>query len=86
MSTRQKDILSYDFDKTLSRLFGFKHLVNLRRGSKGIFCRYGKGLRLEQKYLSDIIAMVQVEKAPVTIKTGLKKEEAEELKKKLEAG
>ncbi len=29
---------------------------------------------------------LQVEKAPVTVKTGLKKEEAEELKKKLEAG
>ena len=30
--------------------------------------------------------LLQVEKAPVTVKTGLKKEEAEELKKKLEAG
>ena len=30
--------------------------------------------------------MLQVEKAPTVIKAGLKKEEAEELKKKLEAG
>ena len=29
---------------------------------------------------------MQVEKAPVVIKAGLKKEEAEELKKKLETG
>lgn len=29
---------------------------------------------------------VQVEKAPTVVKTGLKKEEAEELQKKLEAG
>jgi hypothetical protein len=30
--------------------------------------------------------MQQVEKAPTVVKAGLKKEEAEELKKKLEAG
>ena len=30
--------------------------------------------------------MTQVEKAPTVVKAGLKKEEAEELKKKLEAG
>ncbi len=30
--------------------------------------------------------MAQVEKAPTVVKAGLKKEEAEELKKKLEAG
>ena len=30
--------------------------------------------------------MLQVEKAPTVVKAGLKKEEAEELKKKLEAG
>ena len=33
-----------------------------------------------------ITLCVQVEKAPTVLKTGLKKEEAEELKKKLEAG
>lgn len=32
------------------------------------------------------IYMMQVEKAPTVVKAGLKKEEAEELKKKLEAG
>ena len=32
------------------------------------------------------MALLQVEKAPTVVKAGLKKEEAEELKKKLEAG
>ena len=32
------------------------------------------------------IYVLQVEKAPTVVKAGLKKEEAEELKKKLEAG
>ena len=33
-----------------------------------------------------VVLFVQVEKAPAVLKKGLKKEEAEELKKKLEAG
>ena len=32
------------------------------------------------------VVLLQVEKAPTVVKAGLKKEEAEELKKKLEAG
>ena len=33
-----------------------------------------------------LVVLLQVEKAPTVVKAGLKKEEAEELKKKLEAG
>ena len=35
---------------------------------------------------SSLLVLLQVEKAPTVVKAGLKKEEAEELKKKLEAG
>ena len=37
-------------------------------------------------FLEKLAYVLQVEKAPTVIKSGLKKEEAEELKKKLEAG
>lgn len=36
--------------------------------------------------LGIVVLVMQVEKSPVVVKSGLKKEEAEELKKKLEAG
>lgn len=40
----------------------------------------------EQRRVCEVHTVAQVEKAPTVVKTGLKKEEAEELQKKLEAG
>ena len=44
------------------------------------------GLPLHDRFPSFKTLVLQVEKAPVVVKAGLKKDEAEELVKKLEAG